>query len=88
MAAVVEQESVGWEISFGDTAVLRAPATGEQVSYTLVDSSQASPMEGKISVASPMGQALLGRIKGQKIEVRAPAGILHYTIEEIHHRSS
>jgi len=88
MAAVVEQESVGWEISFGDTAVLRDTASGEQVSYTLVDISEANPMEGKISVASPMGQALLGRIKGQKIEVRAPAGILHYTIEEIHHRSS
>jgi transcription elongation factor GreA len=88
MAAIVEQEGGSKEISFGDTAVLMDTASGEQVRYTLVDISEANPMEGKISVASPMGQALLGRVKGQKIEVKAPAGIMHYTIEEIHHRSS
>jgi transcription elongation GreA/GreB family factor len=35
-----------------------------------------------------MGQALLGHVKGQNVEVKAPAGILHYKIEEIHHRST
>jgi transcription elongation factor GreA len=88
MAALVdEQEASGREISFGDTAVLLDIASGEKVRYTLVDVSEAHPMEGKISVASPMGQALLGRTKGQNIEVQAPAGILHYKIEEIQHRT-
>jgi transcription elongation factor GreA len=80
---VDEQPTSGREITFGDTVVLRDLASGERVSYTLVDASEASPIEGKISVASPMGQALLGRMKGQNIEVRAPAGILHYQIEDI-----
>jgi transcription elongation factor GreA len=89
MASLVdEQQAGGREICFGDTAVLRDIASEEQVRYTLVDISEANAMEGKISVASPMGQALLGCTKGQNVEVRAPAGILHYRIEEIHHRST
>jgi transcription elongation factor GreA len=87
MAALVdEQQTDGHEITFGDTVMLRDLASGEQVSYTLVDASEANPVESKISAASPMGQALLGQIKGQTIEVKAPAGILHYQIEDIQHR--
>jgi transcription elongation factor GreA len=89
MASLVDEQQAGSrEISFGDTAVLRDIASGEQVRYTFVDISEANAMEGKISVASPMGQALLGHVKGQNVEVKAPAGILHYKIEEIHHRST
>jgi len=83
---VDEQHTDSREINFGDTVMLQDLASGEQVSYTLVDISEANPMEGKISVASPMGQALLGRTKGQNVEVKAPAGILHYRIEEIQNR--
>jgi len=89
MASVVENpQSASTEISFGDTVVLRDTASGEQVRYTIVDTSEANAMEGKISIASPMGKALIGRTKGQNIEVKAPAGILHYSIEDIHHRSA
>ena len=87
MASLVDEQQAGSrEISFGDTVVLQDIASGEQVRYTLVDVSEANAMEGKISVVSPMGQALLGHVKGQNIEVKAPAGILHYRIEEIQHR--
>jgi len=87
MAILVdEQQAGGREITFGDAVVLRDLASGEQVSYTLVDASEANPIEGKISVVSPMGQALLGRMKGQNVGVKAPAGILHYQIEDIQHR--
>jgi len=83
---VDEQQAGGREISFGDKVVLRDLASDEQVSYTLVDASEANAMKGKISVASPMGQALLGQMQGQNIEVKAPAGIMHYRIEDIKHR--
>jgi transcription elongation factor GreA len=87
MAILVdEQQAGGREITFGDAVVLRDLASGEQVSYTLVDASEANPIEGKISVVSPMGQALLGRMKGQNVGVKAPAGVLHYQIEDIQHR--
>lgn len=81
-----EQQSIGTEITFGDTVVLRDLASGEQVSYTLVDASEANALKGKISVVSPMGQALLGQTQGQNVEVKAPAGILRYQIEDIQHR--
>jgi transcription elongation factor GreA len=87
MATLVdEQQTSSREITFGDTVLLRDLVSGEQASYTLVDASEANPIECKISVASPMGQALLGQMKGQNIEVKAPAGILHYRIEDIKHR--
>ncbi len=87
MAAVVDEkpkESV--EITFGDTVTLCDLSLGEQMRYTLVDASEANPAEGKISVVSPMGQALLGQTKGQTIQVKAPAGILHYQIQDVQHR--
>ena len=88
VASLVDDQQTGTtEISFGDTVVLRDTASGEQLRYTLVDISEANALEGKISIASPMGKALVGRAKGQNIEVKAPAGVLHYSIEEIHHRS-
>jgi len=83
---VDEQQAGGREISFGDKVVLRDLASDEQVSYTLVDASEANALKGKISVASPMGQALLGQTQGQNIEVKAPAGIMRYRIEDIKHR--
>ena len=87
MAALVDEQQAGnREITFGDTVVLRDLASGEQVSYTLVDASEANAIKGKISVASPMGQALLGQTQGQNVEVKAPAGIMHYQIEDIQHR--
>ncbi|MBM4447315.1 MAG: transcription elongation factor GreA [Chloroflexi bacterium] len=87
MATLVDEQQIGGrEITFGDKVVLRDLASGEQVSYTLVDASETNPTEGKISVVSPMGQALLGQMQGQNVEVKAPAGILRYRIEDIQHR--
>ena len=87
MAALIdEQQADNREITFGDAVVLRDLASGDQVIYTLVDASEANAIQGKISVASPVGQALLGQTQGQNVEVKAPAGIMRYQIEDIQHR--
>lgn len=66
VASIVDGQQVeSREINFGDTVVLRDIASEEQVRYTLVDISEANALEGKISVASPMGKALLGRVRGK-----------------------
>jgi len=83
---MAKKEATSRRIAVGDTVVLRDLVAGEKADYTLVDRREADPTKGKISVASPMGQALLGRQGGDAIEVRAPAGILHYQIETIRHR--
>lgn len=51
--------------------------------FTIVGSVEADPEQGKISYQSPIGQALLGRRKGDQVEVTVPAGTMTYKIVEI-----
>ena len=51
--------------------------------FMLVGEWEADPHEKKISHASPLGKALIGRTCGDKVEVEAPAGRLQYTILDI-----
>jgi transcription elongation factor GreA len=84
MAQVIEEKKVeSHKISIGDTVLLRDLMTGEQLNYKLVDAREANPSSGKISTVSPIGQALLGHVKGDEIHVIAPAGNMPYKIEEI-----
>jgi transcription elongation factor GreA len=68
---------------FGDTIVLLDLSSGKESSYTLVDPREANPANGKLSVASPLGKAILDKEKGQTIEVAAPAGTFCCRIEDI-----
>jgi transcription elongation factor GreA len=51
--------------------------------YIIVGAAEANPREGKISNESPLGRALMGRKKGDKVKVDAPAGKLTFTIKNI-----
>jgi transcription elongation factor GreA len=56
----------------------------EEVDYYLVGSSEANPLEGKISNESPVGQAILGKKVGDEVEVKTPGGeIVKYKIVDI-----
>ena len=55
----------------------------EEVSYTIVGSTEVNLAENKISNESPIGKALLGAKKNQVVEVQAPAGIMKYKILSI-----
>jgi transcription elongation factor GreA len=44
---------------------------------------ESNPAEGKISIESPVGKALLKKSKGDKVEVKTPAGQITYKILEI-----
>lgn len=70
-------------VTMGDTIVMTDLSYNEQIKYKLVDSWEADPGKGKISVASPIGQALLGHHKGDEIKVNAPAGVMKYKIDDI-----
>lgn len=56
---------------------------GKKEIFTIVGEWEADPAQKKISHASPLGQALLGKKVGEKVQVEAPAGKLTYTIVEI-----
>ena len=53
------------------------------VEYILVSPEEADFQAGKISVTSPVGQGLMGSKAGQKISVKAPAGLLEFEILSI-----
>jgi|SRR5690554_3677434 len=57
--------------------------TNKIFDYMLVSPEEADFQAGKVSVTSPVGQGLMGKKAGDKVEVKAPAGILHFEILEI-----
>ena len=54
-----------------------------RMTYMLVNPHEANLREGKISIKSPIGQALLNKKVGDEVEVRVPAGMLKLRIESI-----
>ena len=59
-------------------------ANNAHMAYTIVNSHEANLREGKISIKSPIGQALLNKKAGDVVEVRVPAGLLNLRIEDVH----
>ncbi len=57
---------------------------GKEQTFEVVGEWEADPLEQKISHTSPLGQALLGKKKGEKVEIEAPAGKVTYHILKIH----
>ncbi len=58
-------------------------ATKTPVTYQIVSEGEADLKAGKISVTSPIGRGLLGKIKGEIAEVNVPAGVLKFRITDI-----
>lgn len=58
-------------------------STNKSVTYKIVSEKEANLKEGKISVTSPIGKGLLGKVVGEIAEVSVPAGVLKFRIDEI-----
>lgn len=58
-------------------------AANKKMTYTIVSPHEADIHEGKISIKSPIAQALLGKQVGDVVEVRVPAGLMKLRIENI-----
>jgi transcription elongation factor GreA len=70
-------------IGVGSAVLLRNLKSGAEVRYILVSPSEVNPAEGKISIASPVGKALMERSAGEEVDVKAPAGTLRFRIETV-----
>jgi len=57
--------------------------TNAIVEYTLVSESEANLKEGKIAITTPIGKGLVGKKKGDTVEIQVPAGKLQFEILEI-----
>jgi transcription elongation factor GreA len=58
-------------------------ATKKQITYQIVSEKEADLKQGKISVTSPIGKGLLGKVVGDTAEVQVPAGVVKFQIENI-----
>lgn len=78
-----DQEKSADMIHVGTTVVVKDLEFDEELTYELVGSQEADPMNGRISEESPFGRALLGKKSGDEIVVEAPAGNIRYQILKI-----
>ena len=80
-ATLIDEHTSTDHVQIGSTVKV----TGEdgEETFMIVGSAEAKPSDGRISNESPVGRALLGRKKGDKVVVQVPAGDFSYKILEI-----
>lgn len=83
-ARIIDQATVDTsKVSILTTVRLTNLKTKKQVTYKIVSEPEADLKAGKISVTSPIGKGLLGKVIGDIAEVAAPAGVVKFKVEEI-----
>ena len=70
-------------VVFGSTILLENVNTGNEVEYQLVGSDESDIDNGRISISSPLGQAMLGKKPGDEVMLNAPGGKRFYELVEI-----
>ncbi len=73
----------GDRVVFGATVRLTDSQSGDEVLYRIVGELEADLKQGKISVTSPIARALIGKVEGDVVRVRAPGGEREYEIESV-----
>jgi transcription elongation factor GreA len=76
----------GDQIMFGATVTLIDEDTDEKVKYRIVGEVEADVKQGKISITSPIARALLGKRKGDVVEVSTPGGGKSYEVKRVEFR--
>ena len=83
-ARVIEAEDVPkGVVAVGTRVRLKDVDANETIEYVIVGSAEANPREQKLSNESPVGRAIIGRKKGETVEVAAPRGALKYKIMDV-----
>jgi transcription elongation factor GreA len=67
-------------IRLGSVVVIQEEGVENVETYTIVGSTEASPMDGLISEQSPLGRAILNHTIGDNVEVHAPGGLMRFRI--------
>ena len=81
---IIDESAISSDVvHLGTRLLVNDSLFDENVTYQIVGSKEANPLEDRISDESPVGKALLGHRPGDKVEVETPAGVCVYTILEI-----
>lgn len=83
-ARVVDAEHVSTEsVSIGARVTVKDLATKKNTEFSVVGSAEADPRAHRLSSESPLGKALLGKKKGEKVNVATPRGAMEYQVMKI-----
>lgn len=80
-----EKKKSANQVRIGSTVFIKrvGKKSAENEEYTVVGSTEADPINGKISNESPVGKALLGKEEGEIIKILAPAGFVEYEVLKV-----
>ena len=70
-------------VSLGSEVLIKDMKNKKECKYTILDYVESEPDCGKISISSPIGKTLLGKKKGDIVEIRVPVGYVRYEILDI-----
>ena len=76
----------GKQVKFGATVKLQDEDSGEKRTYKIVGEDEADVRAGKVSITSPVARALIGKEKGDVVEVSAPGGVKAFEILKVEWR--
>lgn len=83
-ATVIEEKRVSkTRVSLGGLVSVRDEETGDEETYLIVGAQEEDVFNGKLSNESPVGSTLIGKQKGQVVDVKTPSGMLKYKIMDI-----
>jgi transcription elongation factor GreA len=83
-ARLIEDDEISrTKVTLGAQITIRDEETREEMEYILVGAKEEDIFSNKISSDSPVGAAIIGKKKGQIVDVHTPAGILRYKIVKI-----
>ena len=80
---IEEEETEGEYVRLGSTVTVLDKEFNEELTYKIVGSQEADPMNGAISEDSPFGRALLGKNMGDDVTVEAPSGSVEYKVLKV-----
>lgn len=83
-AQIVKATTSKSKVGMGTTVIVHIDGKpNKKFTFHIVGEFESNPLEGKVSSESPIGKALLGKSKDDKAQVKAPAGMVTYVIDEI-----
>ncbi|HMK05836.1 MAG TPA: transcription elongation factor GreA [Ferruginibacter sp.] len=83
-ARILDEKNIDTsKVSILTKVTLTNLGTKKKVTYKIVSENEADLKQGKISVTSPIGHSLLGKVIGDIVDVQVPAGVLKFQVENI-----
>lgn len=82
-AVIINNDGSSDEVRIGSEVTIQEEGAEDLETYIIVGAAEANPRDGKISQRSPIGSALMGRRKGEKVRVSTPEGEVIFRIRNI-----